>query len=681
MLKIVRSNLPSLASVVALLLVVALLTSQWTITEFGFSIAHIGLAAMYCYVIASGGLWLLRRLGFRTEFAFPVGFLFLGLAHLVGVEIWGFPQVFLLGTLLLFFIPEVLSGFPLAKSILGFRPSSAGELRLLCLFSGLLVWNLGSSKGLGALYPPTRCDLSIVHLSTIKTYLQNSDMTLAWWIRAPFLPMVNHMNFMSAMNLFNNLGFRADLAPGLLSIFIFIASVFGIACLVKNRIIALIFGCLALSTSLVRFNLSTSYMDLPESMFIIYFLLACLIMIEQPQVRSAVMVGLMAGAAFAAKQMSVYYMAAFVVWAPIYFVQKNGFRPRLIAQLIAVCCGFAGLVFVVTFFRNFRLTGSFLFPFYGFREPNVFKWDLTSAQGFADFSYWRRDGSFSWFSKAIAAVIQEAGPFCDERLYTAGPLFFLGLMIGPVTARWHERGGRLSLLSYLLPAVVLFNVLIWFRTTPVIRYLLPTDLFALVLVAIAFWSVRGSKSKMTLLSIVTVTFAVFNSWVWVAKPRLLPPPMTSSEIDQYLAKVLGDDQHVYEKFRGLDPQTLIYTYGGSCDFNFYSGHVYGDWFGYDNYWTFSSGKAAPVQEMLRHSRVDYVVERMSIGLPHIEDLIHNGLQCLIPVPEMSSEQLHVFKYAKDDVKCAQPAHAVTDEIRAHGMVGGLFDFSKVPRLF
>jgi hypothetical protein len=659
----------------------------WDLSRVWFVGQNLGAMFLFFFPCVAAAFHLLRLLRLPIAFCFPLGYLLMGCTYLAAGNLGFLSQWLLLLTPVVFLLPEIIFRFGFTRFCIGLISSTkrADLLThwLFALFVALFIWNTGTASGIGTFYPSTTCDLSLIHGTLTKTFLQNGELTNPWWLRAPFIPQLNHLIFTGAMAVLLNLALRPDVALAVPSLFLFASFSAGAGYFFKEAKWVWIFGIICLGTSLTRWNLSTGYMDLPSALYIFFLFLAALDLIEKPNLRMAGLLGAMAGGAFISKQMSAYFMIPILIGALALYVFNSkkawshnwSLELKRLAGLAAAGAAVALTILFLGFFRNYQLTGHFLFPFFGVTEPNAFFWDKASADGFQDAIYhWRGDQSLGRFLLSLKEIATEGITFSDSVGFRIGPILPLSIICLVILGRRQTLSPKLRSTAYLILFSIILGIFGWFHSSPVIRYLFP--LVFLGALSITLFLRETSGKALILTTLVLLSSMLYSVWPWLSNPRPSPPPITRDEIDAYLTPRL-EGMPIFKWLRQTPADSLVYTYGASCNWDFIPRPTFGDWFGYGNYSVLSPSDPAKAQAFIRSSRVDYIIDNTRTGLPRISELLAKGVSCLKSVDTAPESYLKVYQYDSSSPDCQRPATSITDEIRKKAARGMLFDFTTI----
>ena len=195
-------------------------------------------------------------------------------------------------------------------------------------FRSLFIFNVFTFGATGAFNPPIACDLSLVHLILPKIYVTNGGWINAWWARTEFLPLLTQSQYALQIDFMKHLGLRADLLPSISSLLLFYALVM-ITRVVLSEKNSRWFGSALLCISLTRWNLGTTYMDLPSSTMVLGVTMSLVLSFATATFAEGLLTGFLFSAALGAKHMSLFFTVPLVlIWWILRWVQNPSWTSR-----------------------------------------------------------------------------------------------------------------------------------------------------------------------------------------------------------------------------------------------------------------------------------------------------------------------------------------------------------------
>lgn len=528
----------------------------------------------------------------------------------------------------------------------------------------LLAWL--SCVGLGPrgiIYPNLDCDASLVHLILPKIYLFNGGIVDAWWTRGPFLPQSQHALYSGMILFATTFGLRGDLVSNYLSLFQLIGIALLLGDIIGKRGAAMIAFALMLAFPVMRWSAGTVYMDIPNAWYIalagfsVVLTLQALLRRNQRYAPFAFLIGLFSGMAFSVKHIAGFslfpiFFLAFLCGLCGYIKGKIALKQAAIAAVIAAAVFF--IPFMVFYARNFILTGDPLFPFLSFREPNGYYWSQESYDGFRGaITHWTQGRE--WYSPFLAfwSVGTDESAYSDTYQFPIGPVLFVYVILGILGLIGALFSKQLRDWRIIAPLFLcLMQFVLWYFSSPVIRYLLPTlVLVCIPPVALLWLAPKWLKGGILIpLIAASVYFQRKEHFIFYASQ----PPVTHAELEPHLTNRVMTGHQLNWLNTHADKAATVYSYGDACDWLYYPRAFVGDWFGL---WNFSELYRAEknreaLLEFFASAGIGFILEnRLSSALTPFQKIVSAAPECFYEEPEAISKHGAVFRYLSEKKEC------------------------------
>lgn len=485
------------------------------------------------------------------------------------------------------------------------------------------------------LRPEVAADSLSYHLPYAKFLAQNQSLAVNEFLRYP----LNTLNF----NLLYVIAYLVDgeilarMFHGMAALAVAIGLVeWGVK---TNRALAGVFASFIwLSTVIVTKLLSSAYIDLGLAMFVFAAALPfLLIKKEQDDIDwqiSAIFLGLAVGT----KYLGLMYVPLFAAW--FWVISKN---PRYVAYYVLVSL----LVGSPWYLYNVWVSGNPVHPFL----QNLFGYWLWTAEDL------RRQGDDLLIKHGVdrtwLELIKLPYHFAEDKYIKHGGisgLMIWGLVISPLmllvkTYRW-------------LACFVLINVVLWFFTSQILRYLLPVFPLIAILAAVSILQPLTWLAKKWINTDKQKWFRIINTCLVVLvlmwslnhahekiKKRIVRGQLalTESQWQTMLEKKL--DYQIFSEANKHKPRAS-FKFGFNYA-NHYADHIImGDWFGVANMASIARGAKSPetVAKHLRSKGVDLVIIDLSNPLFNRLDAKIKGSEYFQLVFENSKGRLYRLNY-------------------------------------
>lgn len=455
-----------------------------------------------------------------------------------------------------------------------------GFFAALVFFICAVMWT--RPYGSGAAYPPFMFDLSLVHLSLVKTYLYNHEIVNPWWIRAPFLPQFPHAIYSLGSTVLIGFGLRGDLFATFFMTFMLVATIASATSLFEfkvSRVLAM--AVLALSVPVVRWHLSTAYLDLFVCCYVILAIVGAVSFDRTERSRDLFLMFFAAGAAFTCKHFGAIMTLPIVLATMLRYFSKEKAFSR-IAKDAGLALAATIPILMVFFHTNYVLSGKPLFPFQ-FAEPNKFYWTQQDALAFneAILHYTRNHSLFKWLTLPWQIVVG-AYEYCDSGEYDVGFVWLVLMAIATFGTIWLRLTGKKRWVWSMLFFTAIIQMLAWYKSSPVYRYLTPQ---IWVVAILAFMVIQEFGKRLKALAIAALVIVFFVNWTKFKVSAAQPPPLTEAEYRSYGEKLSLSFEPLERMEAGLgnNPDVVIYTLHDEGAWLFYPYPFLGDWFGQHNY--------------------------------------------------------------------------------------------------
>lgn len=426
-------------------------------------------------------------------------------------------------------------------------------------------------------YPPTAWDEISYHLPYAKYYVEHSGLSVNTFLRYPLY--AHNIDLLYALSLL----FSDDIVAHLMhasTAVLCAAGVYSLGSLTSDKKVGATAAVLFLSSPVVTLLMGTSYVDLGLTLFVFLSFYCISIWSIKKQEHWLYLAGAAAGIAAGSKYSGLFYIPMFLVWI--------AYESRRVSSVMKFLLP-AFLFGAPWYIRNFIISGDPISPFGG-----------------KLFGYWL------WNKEDFVAQSQD---LLTSRGTRRNLISFLKLP-------WHlfrhfDKFGEGALswgVFAVFPAVLLFkkldsfnkklcifvfaNIIIWFFTSQILRYLLPVlPMIALLSARVLMYLYSNfmkkplglffshnftlrqvSQTVISAVAVFLISLPVLRLDADILKGVLKNPfPVTQKMRNEYLSKKI-------ESFNLLQvanehPSFNIYQLGFEDSFYFSQGKMMGDWYG------------------------------------------------------------------------------------------------------
>jgi hypothetical protein len=459
-------------------------------------------------------------------------------------------------------------------------PRTTGADLKISLTIGTLTVLLLTPILLLPLFPPTMWDEISYHLPYARYYVQNHGLVVNQNLRYPLYSHNIDLLYSLALLFYDDiLAHLFHTAAALLTT----AGIYYLGKETHSKVAGVLAASIFLSSKAVLVMMKTSYIDLGLTLFVFFAFFCVAKWSLTREDRWLYLAGFAVGIALGSKYSGFFYLSLLTVWV-VLDARKLGPAAKFI--LPAIIFGSPWYI------RNFFISGDPLSPFGG----NTF-------------------GFWLWNKNDLI------GQGRDLLIAHGTPKTFLSLLKLPWNLVFHDElyfqdgisPGILALypcfffFRWLSPfyrkvaLYVLLNILFWFFSTQIVRYLLPT---------LPMMALLSSVSLLKLIDLVTLPITVFlsrhsqhtlyASRTAIGVPIILatspfvfidykifdfikytPVPVTENQRVEYLTKRIP--AYAMLQIANKKPDSPIYQLGFEDTFYFAQGKMMGDWFGPSRY--------------------------------------------------------------------------------------------------
>jgi len=427
------------------------------------------------------------------------------------------------------------------------------------------------------LYPPTAWDEISYHLPYARYYVENMGLSVNAFLRYPLY--AHNINLLFALSLLFSDDISAHLIHASTAVLCAVG-IYSLGSLTSDKRVGAIAACIFLSSPVVTHLMRTAYIDLGLTLFVFLSFYCISVWSIKKQEHWLYFAGAAAGVAAGSKYSGLFYIPMFLVWI--------GYESRKLSSVMKFVLP-AFLFGAPWYVRNVIISGDPVSPFGG---------DV--------FGYWL------WNKEDLVAQSQD---LLTSRGTRRNLISFLKLP-------WHlfrhyDKFGEGSLspgVFAVFPAVLLFkkldsfnkklcvfvfvNIIIWFFTSQILRYLLPVlPMIALLSARVLIYLYRNFiKKPLGLLfsnnlilkhASQTVISAIAVSLIILPVLRLDadilkgvsrdPFPVTQKMRNEYLCRKIESFNLL--QIANENPSFNIYQLGFEDSFYFSQGKMMGDWYG------------------------------------------------------------------------------------------------------
>jgi len=464
----------------------------------------------------------------------------------------------------------------------GFRQSYSHMLKTLrenwywCLPIFLLI----SLKVLLPLYPPTKYDETLYHLPQANNIVTHFGLSVNPYIRYPLSPQ--NMELLYALSLL----FYDDILPHLFhasTAFITAMGIYSLGVLTSNRKTGAAGALLFLSSSLVQHMMASAYIDLGTTLFVFSSFYCLSLWLITNKTSWLYFAGFATGIAVGTKYAALPYVLFYTLW--VAFESRN---PKHVAQFLVPLIVFGSPWYI----RNYLLSGDPAFPSLG--PIFGYSWLWSKGDYLNQYSEMLSHGTprniFS-FIMLPWNLIANQGRFMDGAVSLWMLAIFPSFFFVSCFDKYYK---KLSLFVFL-------NIIIWFFSTQILRYLLPlfpmiSLLSAYFLVNILYerWLKRLLLEKVVSIKntfrgllyflrktpnaiVIILLLATVQSVRFDEAMKKNPLPVTQESRTAYLIETKPAYKLIH--IANIDPSLNIYQYGFGDHIYYAKGKILGDDFG------------------------------------------------------------------------------------------------------
>jgi hypothetical protein len=612
--------------------------------------------------------------------AWPLGLIFLSIL----ISILNFTELFtknvLLGIWLVAWGPEIFSKFSFTR-FFGLRLKEWFTSKYflfiftLSLIPLYLIWV--SPIGGRPLFPQMACDVSLAHLSMPWTYVSNSMSVNTWWLRSPWHPQFVHMLYAGQIQFTHFFNLRGDIIPTFMNFWFFIISCSLFTLINDNSKSSILAFFVLLLFPIVQVSLQMAYLDMALALWIVAVATSTLKWRETKLEFWFYLVILFAATSFVNKHMGASYSLPFVIYSLFLLFKNQDFTPYKKTILIFKSSLCPMILFWIYYGRNLLFSKNPLFPFFKFKE-NSYYWDQASVDGIKQaITHWQGENKIKNFFTAIIDINLEPSKYSDTGAFWVGPLwailFFLSISF------YFSRKEKYSLKKFwFFFGMSLSLVVIWFFSSPVLRYLVP-QIMILVMLFIYILFTAGKSAQIFILGfVISVSLYAnkFHSFV-----RTLKPPNSESEVKIYIRENAGAFK-ISEYIKGQNTSGVLYVMLDECHRLYYTVPNIGDWFGGAGYHHIIFQTPETLKKYFSSLNVAYFAATMhefegnskGWALPQFKDdhsseirLFGEYAKCFEKV-EGDFNNLFLLRLRKEDLNCYDsnlPKHPGLSELENH----------------
>jgi hypothetical protein len=464
----------------------------------------------------------------------------------------------------------------------GFRQSFCHMLETLRenWYWFLPIFLLISLKLLLPLYPPTRFDETLYHLPQAKNIVTHSGLSVNPYIRYPLSPQ--NMELLYALSLL----FYDDILPHLFhasTAFITAMGIYSLGALTSNRKTGAAGALIFLSSSLVQHMMASAYIDLGTTLFVFSGFYCLSLWLITKKTGWLYFAGFATGIAVGTKYTALLYALFYTLW--VTFESRN---PKHVVQFLVPLIVFGSPWYI----RNYLLSGDPVFPSLG----PIFGYSRLWSKG--DYlNQYREMLSHGTPRNIFSFVILPWNLIANKERFMDGAISLWMLAIFPsffFVSCFDKYYKKLSLFVFL-------NIIIWFFSTQILRYLLP--LFPMISLLSAYFLVnilyerwlkklfienvafiknifRGLSSFLRKTSnaiVIILLLATVQSVRFDKAMKKNPLPVTQESRTAYLIRTKPAYKLIH--IANFDPSLNIYQYGFGDHIYYAKGKILGDDFG------------------------------------------------------------------------------------------------------
>lgn len=430
------------------------------------------------------------------------------------------------------------------------------------------------------MYPPVHWDETSYHLPYARLYVEHHGLALNPYLR--YALNVHNINLLYSLSLL----FYDDILAHLFhASFAFLTAlgIYSLGKMVSGRRTGIIAAVIFLLDPIILHLMKTSYIDLGFTAFVFLSFYGLTMWSRSRQNGWLYIAGFASGIAAGSKYMGIILIPVFAAWLAI---EGRKVSPVIRYLSLALIFGSPWLI------RNYFISGDPLFPAGG----NIFgySWLWSKADSIDQINEvtWGLKKNLPSLYLLPLDFIYNIQKFREDAVpWGMIPVFSAFLMFG----RFNSFGKRLCVFVYA-------NILFWFFSTQILRYLVylfPMMALLSALVIVTVFSliheklkIIGSKIRLNLPTVLLATagkiagiaiFFVLFAWLRMPYMQYLkngdndPLPVTKTAREEYIAKWVTAYRLL--QIANKEPSSAIYQIGFENSFYFAKGKIIGDWFG------------------------------------------------------------------------------------------------------
>lgn len=444
----------------------------------------------------------------------------------------------------------------------------------------LPIFLLISLKLLLPLFPPTSFDETLYHLPQAKNIVTHFGLSVNPYIRYPLSPQ--NMELLYALSLV----FYDDILPHLFhasTAFITAMGIYSLGALTSTRKTGAAGALIFLSSSLVQNMMASAYIDLGTTLFVFSGFYCLSLWLITKKTSWLYFAGFATGIAVGTKYAALPYVLFYTLW--VAFESRN---LKHVVQFLVPIIVFGSPWYI----RNFFLSGDPVFPSLG---PILgYSWLWSKGDHLTQYSDMLTHGTprniFS-FIMLPWNLIANKERFMDGAISSWMLAIFPSFFFVSCFDKYYKKLGLF----------VFLNIVIWFFSTQILRYLLP--LFPMISLLSAYFLVnilyerwlkrllvenvafikntlRGLSSLLKKTSnaiVIILLLAIVQSVRFDKAMKKNPLPVTQESRSAYLIKTKPAYQLI--QIANMDPSLNIYQYGFEDHIYYAKGKIFGDHFG------------------------------------------------------------------------------------------------------
>jgi hypothetical protein len=471
-----------------------------------------------------------------------------------------------------------------------------GDLRAVCSDQGNDVWNFCKQHwawiiliaGLTApvllvpLYPPVTWDEIAAHLPWAKDYVEHSGLSYNIFLRYPLYPQ--NIDLLYALSLLYYDDILAHLMHAVTAI-ITALGIYHLGTITFDKKTGIIAVLIFLSNPIIVLHLmKTSYIDLGLMLFVFLAFYCITMWTMYKQDYWIYLAAISTGIAMGTKQLGMMYVVFYAVWIAFQCRKTSTTAKYLLISLV---------VGSPWYIRSYFISGDPFHPFGG-EIFGYWLWDKVDLVGQTQHLL-QSTGTTRGLPSLLKLpwnIIFNSEYHTEGSIASGMIAAFAAIFLFP----------KLNKFSRILTLFVFVNVLIWFFTSQILRYLVPVFpmialLAACVLIQVyetyiiqpTRWIFRDTltwrNSAVKGLAVVALFVVVWPN-LNLGKKIMIeldqnPIPVTATMRDKYI----NDRVPSFEllQIANQNPHLAIYQYGFENSFYFAKGTMMGDFFGLARY--------------------------------------------------------------------------------------------------